>query len=138
MQSTQRTNSLKIEGVNVTCPPIFNQDQFIEEYYLWKNKGLSEKEIADKMIIGKNTLYRYKKKYGVPIITKETKELVNANGLTREWLNIAQKNGLTSSVVNARIREHYWTVEDACTIQTLPKGSKIMKRGIKRDNPTVK
>jgi hypothetical protein len=105
------------------------QDDFIERYTQLKNQHLLEHEIADKMFIGSNTLYRYKKKYGVAIITKENKELINDNGLTREWLNIAQQNGLDSSLVNARIREHQWSVEDACTIPVLPKGLKIMKGG---------
>jgi hypothetical protein len=105
------------------------QDDFIERYTQLKKQHLLDHEIADKMFIGKNTLYRYKKRYGVPIITKENKELVNENGLTREWLNVARQNGLTSSLVNARIREHQWSVEDACTIPVLPKGMKIMKGG---------
>jgi hypothetical protein len=109
--------------------PIYNQDEFIEKYNQLKNQNLLDKEIADKMFIGKNTLYRYKKVYGVPIITKENKELINENGLTRAWLNIAQQNGLESSLVNARIREHHWSVEDACTIKALPMGKKIMKGG---------
>jgi hypothetical protein len=107
------------------------QDDFIERYTQLKKQHLLEHEIADKMFIGKNTLYRYKKRYGVPVITKENKELVNENGLTREWLNIAQQNGLTSSMVNARIREYQWSVEDACTIPVLPKGKKIMRKGEK-------
>jgi hypothetical protein len=109
--------------------PIYNQDEFIEKYNQLKNQNLLDKEIADKMFIGKNTLYRYKKVYGVPIITKENKELINENGLTRAWLNIAQQNGLESSLVNARIREHHWSVEDACTIPVLSMGKKIMKGG---------
>jgi hypothetical protein len=113
--------------------PIYNQDEFIEKYNQLKNQHLLEKEIAAKMFIGCNTLYRYKRVYGVPIITKENRELVNENGLTREWLNIAQQNGLDSSLVNARIREHRWSVEDACTIKVLPMGKKIMKKGEKVD-----
>jgi hypothetical protein len=107
------------------------QDEFIERYNQLKNQNLLDKEIADKMFISKNTLYRYKKMYGVPMITKESKELINGNGLTREWLTIAQQNGLSSSLVNARIREHHWSVEDACTIKALPMGKKIMKKGEK-------
>jgi orotate phosphoribosyltransferase-like protein len=107
------------------------QDDFIERYTQLKNLGLLDVNIADEMFISKNTLYRYKKRYGVPMITKENKELINQNGLTREWLNIAQQNGLSSSLVNARIREHHWSVEDACTIKALPMGKKIMKKGEK-------
>jgi orotate phosphoribosyltransferase-like protein len=107
------------------------KDEFIEKYNQLKSQHFTEKEIADKMFIGKHTLYLHKKKYGIPIITKENKELINENGLTREWLNIAQRNGLTSSMVNARIREYQWSVEDACTIPVLPKGKKIMKKGEK-------
>jgi hypothetical protein len=113
----------------VSCHPIWNQDEFIERYTQLKNQHLLDIEIAKEMFINKNTLYRYKKRYGVALITKENRELVNENGLTREWLNIAQKNGLTSSQVNARIREHHWSVEDACMLKSLPRGTKLMKKG---------
>jgi DNA-binding CsgD family transcriptional regulator len=107
----------------------YERETFIEKYSLLKQQGLSEKQIAIEMKIAKVTLYKYKKVYDVPLITPETKELTNENGLTKEWLEIAKKNGLDSSTVNARIREHHWSVEDACTIEALPKGQKIMKKG---------
>jgi hypothetical protein len=115
--------------MNMSKLPIYNQDEFIERYNNLKSQHLPDKEIASRMYIGCNTLYRYKKIYGVPLITKENRELINENGLTREWLNIAKQNGLDSSLVNARIREHHWSVEDACTIGALPMGAKIMKKG---------
>ena len=110
-------------------PRAIQKEEFVEEYNRLKSKRLLDKEIASEMFISKNTLYRYKKEYGVPLITQINKELINANGLTREWLDIAQQNGLSSSLVNARIRDHHWSVEDACTIPTMPMGGKMMKKG---------
>jgi uncharacterized protein YjcR len=107
----------------------WNKEEFIERYNQLKVQHLTEVKIAEKMFISKNTLYSYKKKYGVPIITQANKELTNDNGITREWLNIAKKNGLTSSAVNMRIREYHWSVEDACMIPALPVGHKLMKKG---------
>jgi hypothetical protein len=118
------------KGVNKLVKlPNWKKEEFIERYNQLKSQHLPDVKIAEKMFISKNTLYSYKKKYDVPMITQANKELINDNGLTREWLNVAKSNGLTSSTVNMRIREYQWSVEEACTIEPLPIGRKMMKGG---------
>jgi uncharacterized protein YjcR len=104
----------------------YSYSEFKEKYDELKAKHLKEKEIAFEMHIHPNTLRKIKQRYGVPNTTHQTRELVNKNGLTRQWLEIAKINGLNSSLVNARIREHHWSVEDACTIKVgkVPVGRK--------------
>jgi hypothetical protein len=102
----------------------FEKEEFIEKYNQLKGEGLLENEIARRMSISQNTLLRNKHRFGIPLITMETRELTNENGLSLEMLKKAKEIGLTSSMVNQRIRTYNWTVEEACTIPPLEKGGR--------------
>jgi hypothetical protein len=100
---------------------IWEKDEFIAEYTKWKAEGLTESAIAAKMFIGKNTLYRNKKDYGLPILKPSERALNNTHGLTRSMLEKAKKIGLDSHLICQRIRDYHWTLEDAISIPAIPK-----------------
>lgn len=107
-------------------PRLWEKDEFIPEYKRLKLEGLTDKKISEKMFIGKSTLTHYKKEYGVPLTPPNEKKMMsNTNGLTKEMLDEAKKIGLTSNLINARISNCYWSLEEAISIPPLPKGKKL-------------
>jgi predicted transcriptional regulator len=104
----------------------WEKEEFIPLYKELKSQGLKEKEIAKELFISKATLTNYKKMYGLPLVAnKDKKMLTNQNGLTKEMLEIAKENGLNSSLVNARLTNCHWTLEEAITIKPLKRGKKL-------------
>jgi transposase len=109
----------------------WEKDEFIPLYKQYKSEGLLEKEIALKLYISKATLTNYKKQYGLPMVAnKDKKMLTNKNGLTKEMLEEGKKNGLNSSLINARLTNCHWTIEEAITIPPLKRGKKLNRRKV--------
>jgi transposase len=104
----------------------WEREEFVPLYKQFKREGLTDREVAKKLFIGKSTLTLYKKQCGLPMVAnKDKKMLTNKNGLTKELLEEAKKIGLTSSLINARLSNCYWTLEEATTIPPLKRGKKL-------------
>jgi hypothetical protein len=112
----------------------WREKEFVSRYNQMKSEGLTDRQIAENLVIAKSTLTHYKKIYGLPMTPINLrKSMTNNNGVTREMLEEAKKIGLSSSLINARISNCYWTPEEACSIPPLPRGKKIFKGKVDHD-----
>lgn len=97
---------------------LFTLEEFKKKYYELKKHGDFDRKIANALYISEQTLYRYKKKCGLVQYTKRPTQLP----ITEEQLQKGEQLGLTRRIMYKRIRNCYWTPEEACSIPKLKKG----------------